>query len=312
MKSKKGLEFSFAWLFAILAGVVILFLAIYGSVKIIGSSRTTLDTASAKQLTIIFEPLETGLASGVSHGAISLKQETRIYNICKNSGNFGREDISLASASGFGNKWQDPGYAISIPNKYIFSNGTEQGKKIYYFAESFYFPWKVSEIIMLTAGKYCFDNAPQNIQDEVYGLQLENVKLGNCTNEIKVCFESGTKCDITVTGNCMNCDNEYELGQVQKNGETLYYSGSLLYAAIFSSPEIYECNIQRLMKRTIQQALLFNEEANFLTGKCDSNLGLIQFVNAARELDNSREIVALDSMMKELDNQNEAGVCQLW
>ena len=76
---KKGFEFSFAWLFAIIVGAVIIFLAIFASTRFIRTGRYQMDTITAEQLSIIFEPLETGLASGKSNIA-ELKAETRIYN----------------------------------------------------------------------------------------------------------------------------------------------------------------------------------------------------------------------------------------
>ena len=55
---------SFNWIFALIVGGFILFLAIYGAGKFIKTSETTLYTETASKLTALLDPLETGLASG--------------------------------------------------------------------------------------------------------------------------------------------------------------------------------------------------------------------------------------------------------
>ncbi len=317
MKGKRGFEFSFAWLFAVLVGAVIIFLAIYATTKFIKTSRYQLDTITAKQLSIIFEPLETGLASGKSTMA-ELRDETRVHNRCFSGGAFGQNLISLSTKSGIGKKWQEPGPegGIPIPNKYIFSSSIEEGKIVYFFSKPFKMPWKVSEVIFLTTERYCFINPPEEVEDEVEGLQLQNIKSENCSSkDIRVCFGSGIDCDIIVRGSCIaDCESEYDYGYVDKKGEKITYTDSLMYAAIFSDKEIYECNVKRLMKRLIQQALLYKDEADFLTGKCESLplSGLIQLMNSAKSLNDSENLYLVRQIAKEVDKQNRAAQCGLW
>ena len=107
--------------------------------------------------------------------------------------------------------------------------------------------------------EYCFINS-EDLRNRVSG---HRIFFGNCSqNSVKVCFESASDCDIEVEGLCddYRCDSEYDYGYVVKNNIRLYYVGDLLYGAIFSSPEIYECNVKRLMKRLIQQALIYKDE----------------------------------------------------
>ncbi len=314
---KKGFEFSFAWLFAIIVGAIILFLAIFAISKLIKTSRYQLDTITAKQLSIIFEPLETGLASGKSNMA-RLREETRIYNDCIDEGNFGLQRISLSTKQSLGKEWQEPGAEIDIPNKYIFSSGIEEGEEVYFFSKPFEMPWKVSEIIFLSTKQYCFVNAPEEIEDDVLGLMLGNVKLNNCSvGDIKVCFGSGLDCDITVKGQCFggfsDCESEYDYGFVEKQGESLFYTGSLIYAAIFSSPDIYECNVKRLMKRLVRQALIFKDEADFLSVKCGTLplSGLLQLISVAK-IKKSSDLLLVRQVAREVEEQNQASQCNLW
>ena len=64
MKNKKAIEMSFNWIFAIIVGGFILFIAIYGAGKLIRTSEQSVYTETAASLVSLFDPLETGLASG--------------------------------------------------------------------------------------------------------------------------------------------------------------------------------------------------------------------------------------------------------
>ena len=61
---KRGIEFNFAVLFSIIVGAMIIFLAIYSASKIIHTGSSESQSSLTKQLTIIFDPMETGIASG--------------------------------------------------------------------------------------------------------------------------------------------------------------------------------------------------------------------------------------------------------
>lgn len=312
MNNKKGIEFSFAWLFALLVGAFILFAAIYGAMKFIDSGRDTQQTKAAKEISIIFNPLETGLASG-KLTSVSLNTETRIYNRCSASGSFGNQKFSVSQKS-FG-KWPPEGGAIPIYNKYIFSENVTEGKKFYFFSKPFDMPFKVSEIIFMTTKEYCFLNAPEFIKDEIKDLNLKNVKTENCTStDIDVCFGQGN-CRIMVYGECSGiCDSEageYEFGHTMKNGQKEYYIGSLIYGSIFSAPEIYNCNFKRLMLRLEQISYLYENEAKSLVSiGCGDviTLNLAQLAEAAKSAENSSSgaILNLRESAEKVDDQNLA------
>ena len=115
---KKG-QFNFVWIFALVAGGAILALAVYGATQAGDTMRFQSDTEVAKSISIITDPLQAGFADG-SFGRISFRQETRINNICFD-GEFGKNDISVATRSDVGEEWKSSGGATSIRNKYIFS-----------------------------------------------------------------------------------------------------------------------------------------------------------------------------------------------
>ena len=145
------------------------------------------------------------------------------------------------------------------------------------------------------------------------------IKLENCSRgDIKVCFGEGSSdCNIKVSGTCISdCDydtEEYDYGFVKKQGESVFYTGSLIYAGIFSSKEIYECNVKRLMKRLAQQALIFRDEANFLVDKCSaSSSGYIQLASVVKTIENSEDLLLIKKLSKEVEQQNDAAQCSLW
>ena len=82
MRGKKGVEFSFGWLFALIVGAAIIFLAIYAAIKLVGTEREVLEAGIAKELGIILTPVETGLEEGKVVGPIKFASETRVYNNC--------------------------------------------------------------------------------------------------------------------------------------------------------------------------------------------------------------------------------------
>lgn len=315
-KNKKGFEFSFAWIFSIIVGAVILFLAIYFSGKIINVGEYKLNTETAKQLSIIYDPLETGMAAGKKISCAEFRKNTRIFNDCFDYGNFGRQEIKLSSES-FG-KWSKQGGKVELKNKYVFSNGVETGKRFCFFSLPFNMPFKVSEMIFMFAGDYCFVNPPYSIRDEIEDLGIENVNIADDEDECvgkSVCF--GSDCDISVYGLCSNCEDEFEYGYVNKENERgeerVYYAGNLIYAAIFSSQEIYECNLKRLMSRLSHLSELYYDESVFLSSRCQTgDIGLLQLSDVALSLNSSQEILILKEIAEDVKLRHEDLVCKIW
>ena len=321
--NKRGFEFSFAWIFAIVIGVFVLFLAIYAAMKVIDVGQQGTQTKTAKEISIIFNPLETGLASGKS-SLLRLNAETRIYNKCSLEGSFGRQSFSTSQKLGFSKDWPKPGDSIILHNKYVFSDETEDGKEFYFFSKPFNMPFKVSELIFMSSKKYCFVNAPGFIEDEIKQLELKNVKIENCSSQdVKVCFSRTGNCNVSVYGDCSGiCSpdyGEYEFGHTIKNGKEVYYISSLLYGTIFSEPEVYNCNFKRLMSRIIQISNLYKEEAGFLASRGCGDviaLDLIKLSQAASNARNSTSpltILNLREAEEALDSQNLAqGNCGIY
>ena len=314
--NKKGFEFSFGWLFAILVGSVIIFLAIYAAVRLISTERTVLDTETAQQLSTILTPIETGTELSRTVAPINFPSETRIYNNCTTDGNFGEQTIAVATSSGIGRKWQEPGINVKSYNKYIFSPEMMQGKQFYIFSKPFSMPFKVANVLFMWTDEYCFVNPTNEITDELTSLNLTRINitisLNNCNkNSKKVCFYTEEPaCDIMV--------NPTLKSVLWRGKQPVFYEGSLIYGAIFAEPEVYECQVKRLMKRTSELAFLYNSKSEIIsakTGGCSSNLqeDLTSFATTSSGINNSRQLNDLYFNAELLKNENEQiTTCRLW
>lgn len=306
------LQISFKWIFAIIVGAFILFLAIYMSIKISKVEQYQLGTETAKEIEVLLNPLETSFESAVST-SITLPQETRLYLACDETGFFGKQLLQVSQKS-FG-KWPAPSAEITSYNKYIFSKDIEQGKKFYVFSKPFKFPFKVADLIYLTSASenYCFVYAPEEIEEEISDLKQNNPDLNlhveNCENSenfIQVCFKGN--CDIEV---------DYDSTKsVEKKGETVYFeTDALMYAAIFSDKEIYECQVKRLMKRLDSLIELYYEKEDILKEKgCTQDLryDLMSLENEANSLQSSEDLFYMMNIVENIENKNSGAECPLW
>ena len=306
---KRGLEFSFAWLFAIIVGAFILFLAIFAVSKIISLGETEVDAKTGKEFGIILNPLESGAESATSN-YITMPVESRIYNKCNLEGNWGRQIIQVSQKSF--NKWSQTNIDVGFSNKYLFSENYVEGKKFYLFSKPLEFPFKVSDLIIVTKAetKYCFIDAPEEIKDDISRLKQGNLLTENCsskTENLKICFQSYNSCNVIV---------DYQNGVVKKGQNSLYFEGdALMFAAIFSDKDIYECQLKRLMKRTKNLALIYIDKGNFVSKvDCNSNLDteLSALISASANLKSSQDLSSLKLIVDELNDKNSEAICKLW
>jgi hypothetical protein len=312
-KNKKGaLEFSFSWIFAIIVGAFILFMAIFAIIKLIPLFNQGQDAETATAIGILLNPLESGFESATK-SLIRTQVETRIYGDCIESTPseyFGKQTIQISEKTY--NKWSYTGMDIAIQNKYLFSEDYVEGKNFYIYSKSFDFPFKIADLLYLTSNSssYCFIDAPERIKDEMKdSLNAPNVFFEVCPEEsIRVCFSTGTNCDVVVRENQKS---------VRKNGEIVYYEGdALMYAAIFSSKKIYECQLTRLMKRAEQLSLIYKEKSDFLSQKvgCSSGIttNLILLRQGERNLESSSDLFSLVNEVEILEIKNSNEECRLW
>ena len=322
IKNKGGFEMSFSMIFSIIAGGIILFLAIYATTKFITQGKETTYTESAKSIDNYLGDLVTGIAEGMST-KISFTKETRIFFDCSNSSvdvnsPFGKQTIGFSEESGIGQKWYNSTTKITRKNKYVFADNMEQGKKMFIFIKPFYMGFKVDDLIIMSSDNYCFvDNGgiPIQIKEDLENLQMENVHFANmCGNgNITVCFGGGVDCNITVYPDTNGAGYyEYETGRVQKNGELpLNYVGNLLYGAIFSSKDIYDCNLERLGKKTAALAELYSGKISQVESKgCGSAIETeLQILSSGF---GETTIISQYQTAKDMDDKNAGADCKIY
>jgi len=322
LKNRGGFEMSFAMLFSIIAGAIILFLAIYATVKLINIEKGTVYAEAAKSIDNYLGDLTTGIAEGVSTN-MSFRKETRIFFDCSPSdinNPFGKQTIGFSEESGIGQKWYNSTTKITRRNKYVFANSTEQGKKMFIFIKPFYMGFKVDDLIIMSTNHYCFirNGMPSRIIAEIEDLKMENAKVADScvsgTGNITVCFGSGCSGDIQVENmntNCGGCD-EYEVGIVKKDGEQpVDYVGNLLYGAIFSSRGIYECNVGRLGEKTAALAELYLGKISLVSSKnCNSVIGSnLQILNMGF---GETTMISQYLIAKSMDSDNAVANCKIY
>jgi len=307
MNKTGAFEISFAWLFAILVGGFILFLAIFASVKLIGVGEQEVSAKTSKEIGILLNPLETGFESARS-ASFTLPSETRIFGSCDLEGSFGRQLIGVSQKSF--NQWVETDLEVQFLNKFIFNEEFVEGKKFYIFSKPFNFPFKVGDLIYLSSQNYCFLDAPDHIAREVENLNQKNLLVGNCTDpSIKVCFSSESECNMEV---------DYSGKSVKKSSGTMYFEeDSLMYAAIFSERGVYECQVQRLMKKIDQLSQVYQNKMIITSREgCDSNLesdlgalrSLVNQVGSSANLG-----INLRTTVDGIEDKNKfSSECKLW
>ena len=315
LRNKRGFEFSFSWIFAILVGGMILFLAIFATTRLVSTEKNIQDSEAGKELGILLTPLETGLESGKA-SVIKFSEESRLINGCKNIGIFGTQELSVASKSGFGNgEFQLDGIVEShFNNKYVFSDRVEQGTRMSLFVKPFEFPFKVADLSYVFSENYCFVNPPDEIKEEIEGLSVRGLNVSSskeaCTSGSKiVCFGS-SGCDVDVS---------LSSESVKKGKDSVFYDdrfgNALLYGAIFAEEGIYECQVKRLMRRAGELALLEAEKMEYLASEgCGAEIvsELSVFADSARSLDGSGSLKTLVVLAQQVEGRNENLVCKVY
>lgn len=314
--NRKGVDFTFSWIFAIIAGAAILGAAIYITTQLIDSSDVQRDTLVAGEVANLLNPLGTNIEDN-RYSVINFATETRIYNECTTQGVFGSQKLSTASKTR--NEWSDESIQKIVYDKYLFSRGIEetQDKKLQVMVNPLIAPFKIGDIMSIYGAKYCFINPSNSVEDLINDLSADgkqdiginlSTSENNCpVNYTKVCFNR-IGCDI-------NVNTQAEV--VTKNGKDMYYEGDgLMLAAIFSDYEIYECQVSRLMKRASELAVVYSKKAIYLEGSgCSNNLvsdlqGFILATNISNSRDFSRLVMPLAEDLER--RNNDLGSCKVF
>ena len=166
--NKRGFEFSFGWLFALIAGAVIIFLAIYAASKIASQQTQRINTENAKQFEILLYPTGTGLdESKIS--VIPFPMETSFTFPCDPAGPLGFQVINTEDSSSIAAQSRKKGISARTAEKFIFSPTTFDSKELIVFVKPFYLPFKIADLIIIIPKekRYCFIEPPTEVRNDI-------------------------------------------------------------------------------------------------------------------------------------------------
>lgn len=314
---KRGIELTFGWIFSIIVGAVIIFLAIYGAMRFVNTERTIQDSESALLIQTRLASYETGLETASRPENISFASQTRITNECDTRGVYGVQKISIATRSDIGETWQEAGVAAKSNSLYVFSQSSMESNQLYSVVKPLNMPFKIGNIVVLWSEPQCFVNPPAIVEEEIeeLGLSQSGIEVKSSASSCKrtarvICFgpSGGKECDAVV-----------DTGQkkVTQGKSVVYYEEPLLYAAAIASPELYECQVKRMLKRGAELAELYEGKSALVAARsvqgCSSSLqsGLQGYSSLAKNA-SSRDLDRIYGMALELERENKATVCPLW
>jgi len=312
---KKG-QFEFNWLFALILGAVILFLAIFFATKLINTSSYQGSAEIVREFDILLNPF----ASVSAVGTITLAKEVSmpsdiLINISCSSDGLGKNGVSVSQKSGSKYKGLTPEYAIY--NKYIFGENLE-GKEFYIFGMPFEMPFRIDDLIYVVSADYCFVDAPKKIRDDISILNTSRIvskdSTALCSPESKkICFSDMGGCSMNIYCDDLGC----EQGTVVKAGKVYFYKKSLMYAAVFSDVSLYRCNMKRLLARAESISDIYQQKSYRLAANCEMygiNNALADFKSKIETVKSSLspDPRTISAEANRLDTENSIARCPVY
>lgn len=296
---KKG-QIEFGWLFALIIGGAIIFLAVFFSGKIFQTASYQTEAEMTRSLDVIFNPFSSIRQAEVSMSKpVSLPQKTDFRISCNSDKDSQTMSILLE-------KSKKP-FSYSVKNKYIFAENFNQ-KDIWIFSKPFEMPWRVDDLIYIISKDYCFVNSPEDIKKELNGLNSSFIKAvdeirGCKSDDIKVCFAI-TGCDVYI---------DYMQKTVKTSRKTMpFLDDSTMLGAVFDQSN-YDCNLKRLLSRLDLQTAIMIEKANIISSRGCYDIGSTNpdliGLKGALSAKNYHEII---SYAESIDSANRGSSCRLY
>lgn len=293
--NKKG-ALEFGWIFSIIIGAIILFFAFYFVYSQVMQQQLFEQKVQTQGIDVLLTPFSyLGSIGSASAKIADLDRESRISVSCTSPDSSDALGYNRLVTQSIYKGETVPGGLKNAYDKYIFADEM-QSKKLFVLSKPFEAPWRIGDLIYFFPNNrtYYFSNAPTRIKEELEIIEanFDNkhffFTIANIPeNSIKVCFRQESNCNITV----YNEGENYELGRVTKKNskneiETIYYyNDALMYAAIFSNKELYECNVQRLFSRALIQLDLYQQKNTLIIQKgCVANINLQSLAQSFEKL----------------------------
>jgi len=285
---------SFTWIFALIIGGAILFMAIFFSGKLFETSSYQTEAELARSLDILINPLSS--QASISN-MISMPEKVQVNFSCDK--NADSDKISLQIAKG-----KEP-FTYVINNKYIFADDFNS-KDFWVFSKPFEPAWRVDSLSYLISKNYCFVNAPEGIKNEMIAfnssfIQVISDRTACKAGSVNVCFSGA--CDINV---------DYDAKTVRIKSLTLsFIDDATMYGAIFGSKN-YNCNLERLLNRMDFQADVLLQKADIIAARgCSDVSSLKQEIAGLKAAINSRDYNQIIAYSQKVNDMNKIS-CSLY
>jgi len=304
MTDKKG-QVEFNWIFVMIIGAVILFLAIFFVGKLMGTQRYASETEMVSNFDILLNPFASigGMGTVTLAKTIQMPQITQINQTCSTKDR--RITMYLRSESSTGKKWGEWSLAKQIYNKYIFSNSFMEAKAFEVFSMPLNLPFRVDDLIFILDKNYCFINAPAEVKGEIGMVNLSKLQFVNSQNDCKtgsteVCFET-SGCDIRVVDECTTDCNKFDYGYISKKGKLDYATTPMMYAAIFSDQKMYDCEMEMIKERLNGLIDIYKQKAAILSGQ---GCGTSELQTALEQLKSETSMQGLFILSQKVNEAN--------
>jgi len=263
MYNKKGIEITFSWIFAIIAGTLIFLF-------FVGFAAENMDLFGKLTAMRVSEEMNsafTGLKTGLVSTSLSFNKEVKLQFKCIGEK---KEKLIVGYRSG-----------KNLYDNLVFSPEELNGNEFLLMTKSWNVPYKVDNFIFISDKNRKFfldgdvpDGLIDNLPDDFK--VLFNTLKGNA-NKIVNFVSSGSKCDNTVNGNEINInyqkdssDNFYGTicGKDSKGTSWAldFYGDAMIYAAIFGDQ--FDCLYPLMEEKFKIMRDVYLQKISSITG-CD-------------------------------------------
>jgi len=279
---KKAQMQQFAWIFSIIVGAVVLFLAFFFVTQYSKQvERPTKQITIASGINILLEPFSAiGSLAEIRAEPIELPAGIYVEFNCN-----AVKDYSEIKAREKGHRRFD--LTEKVYDKYIFAKTIETKARSKFFAFSLpiKIPFYVATATVIVADDYCLASLPNNDYKESLQEVYDSIE---------------DKVDIELDFSCS--ENLLEGKQ---------YIDGLILAAVFSEDDVYNCNLERILSRAIRIAGIYKEKAMLMQQKGCSVGNVISaldnYINAAKNFKanmNEQNLNSFYSAIEQLKNAN--------
>lgn len=280
MRERAGIEASFGWIFSLIIGAAVLVLAIIAVRGFVTQEREVQQTFSAQEVANWLATTKSGQEASSVPRNLTFHAVTRLSVSCFSGGEaLGAQELRVRTRSGIGEPWQDSGAPARFTQSYVFMQEQAEGKQFHVLVKPIHLPYAIGDAVIVLSEKYCFVSPSGEVEDDLALLQSSSgqgtiasvASIEQCArNSTSVCFvgqEGGvsTRCQIVVDVRTKSITT--------REKQRVNYEDRLALAAIVSSPELYRCQVERMMRRSAELAQLYRKKSELVavqTGGCSA------------------------------------------